>query len=151
MQACHPLPGGGLFLLPFGKKSGPNCPLDGFRQFEKLFIHAFHFFSGLIHPGGALGSGRFCGAARQGVRRRVRTPDFSSAGECSGKSLPTFRHSARRSPPAMEDAGSAPDKKRRKNLQVRPNVRIFANNILCMDEKKDYTATHVNRNFPDPT
>jgi len=41
LQACHPLPGGGLFLLPFGKKSGPNCPLDGFRQLEKLFIHAF--------------------------------------------------------------------------------------------------------------
>lgn len=27
--------------MPFGKKSGPNCPLDGFRQLEKLFIHAF--------------------------------------------------------------------------------------------------------------
>ena len=54
--------------MPIGKESGPNCPLDGFRQFEKLFIHAFHLFSGLIHPGGALGSGRFCGAARQGVR-----------------------------------------------------------------------------------
>nr|UWF86720.1 MAG: hypothetical protein [Bacteriophage sp.] len=59
LQACHPLPGGGLFLLPFGKKSGPYCPLDSFRQLEKLFIHAFHLFSGLIHPGGALGSGRF--------------------------------------------------------------------------------------------
>lgn len=31
--------------MPFGKKSGPNCPLDGFRQLEKLFIHGFHLFS----------------------------------------------------------------------------------------------------------
>ena len=45
--------------MPFGKKSSPNCPLDGFRQLEKVFIHAFHLFSDLIHPGGVLGSGRF--------------------------------------------------------------------------------------------
>ena len=54
--------------MPFGKKSGPNCPLDGFRQLEKLFIHAFHLFSGLIHPGGAWDRVAFRGAARQGIR-----------------------------------------------------------------------------------
>lgn len=39
----------------------------------------------------------------------------------------------------MEDAGSAPDKKRRKNLQVRPNVRIFANNTGKQVTTKGYT------------
>ena len=56
--------------MPFGKKSGPYCPLDGFRQLEKLFIHAFHLFSGLIHPGGVWDRVAFRGAARQGVRLR---------------------------------------------------------------------------------
>lgn len=39
----------------------------------------------------------------------------------------------------MEDAGSAPDKKRRKNLQVRPNVRTFANNTEKQVTTKGYT------------
>lgn len=39
----------------------------------------------------------------------------------------------------MEDAGSAPDKKRRKNLQVRPNVRIFANKAGKQVTTKGYT------------
>lgn len=39
----------------------------------------------------------------------------------------------------MEDAGSAPDKKRRKNLQVRPNVRTFANNTGKQVTTKGYT------------
>ena len=39
----------------------------------------------------------------------------------------------------MEDAGSGPDKKRRKNLQVRPNVRTFANNTEKQVTTKGYT------------
>ncbi len=39
----------------------------------------------------------------------------------------------------MEDAGSAPDKKRRKNLQVRPNVRIFTNKTGKQVTTKGYT------------
>lgn len=39
----------------------------------------------------------------------------------------------------MEDAGSAPDKKRRKNLQVRPNVRIFARQTGKQVTTKGYT------------
>ena len=56
--------------MPIGKESGPNCPLDSFRQLEKLFIHGFHLFS-VDSPRRGVGIGSLCGAARQGVRRFI--------------------------------------------------------------------------------
>ena len=46
-SSCKPVTcsvGGGLLFLPFGKKRGPDFPLVGFGELEKLFAHAVHSF-----------------------------------------------------------------------------------------------------------
>ena len=49
--------------MPFGKKSGPDFPLVGFRQLEKIFAHAVHSLLFGFAPAGRWGWVAFIGAA----------------------------------------------------------------------------------------